>query len=140
MKRDHLDGLQRALDAVGGTMKLTRALGCSPGVVGNWRREGGIPASRVPDVSRVTGLAPHALRPDLYPAKHSGGFSEAQSPLEPEARALGLDPTAIAEAALRKAIGDEKARRWAEENREAIGAHTRYIEEHGPPLAKYRMF
>ena len=140
MERDHADGLQRALDAAGGTMALTRALGCSPGVVANWRRAGGIPASRVPEVSRLTGLAPHELRPDLYPATSAGGFAEVQSPLEPEARALGLDPAAITEAALRKAISDEKARRWAEENREAIEAHNRYFEENDTPLAKYRMF
>ena len=90
-------------------------------------------------VAEATGGAVTAA--DFFPGTvTSRGFAEAQSPLEPEARALGLDPAAIAEAALRKAISDEKARRWAEENREAIAAHIRYVEEFGPPLAKYRMF
>ena len=70
----------------------------------------------------------------------SAGFAEAQSPLHAEAASMGIDPAAIAETALKKAISDEKARRWAAENAEAIAAHNRYIEEHGLPLAKYRMF
>lgn len=90
-------------------------------------------------VAEATGGAVTAL--DFFPeASAARGFAEVQSPLEPEARALGLDPAAITEAALRKAISDEKARRWAEENREAIEAHNRYFEENDTPLAKYRMF
>lgn len=90
-------------------------------------------------VTEATGGAVTAA--DFFPdAGAPRGFAEAQSPLAPEARALGLDPAAIAEAALRKAISDEKARRWAEENQEAIEAHHRYIDEHGPPLAQFRMF
>ncbi len=134
-------GLERALDAAGGTMALTGALGCSPGVVGNWRREGGIPASRVPEVARVTGLSPGELRPDLFPrAEARAGFAETGAPLGPQARALGLDPDAIAGKALREAIGREKARRWAEENREAIEAWNRHFEENDTPLAEHRAF
>ena len=68
------------------------------------------------------------------------GLAEAQAPFASEARALGLDPDAIAAAALKKAISDEKARRWAEENREAIEVYNRYFEENDTPLAKYRAF
>jgi len=68
------------------------------------------------------------------------GSPDWATSLTNEAAALGLNPDAISAAALKKAIGDEKARRWAEENREAIAAHHRYVEEHGLPLAKYRMF
>ena len=57
-----------------------------------------------------------------------------------EAEALGLDGEAVCRKALRAAIGDAKAARWLEENRDAIDAHARYIEEHGTPLGKYRMF
>jgi DNA-binding transcriptional regulator YdaS (Cro superfamily) len=78
-----LDGLERALKAAGGTYSLTRALGyASPSVVGNWRRAGGIPAARVPDVARVTGLPPDVLRPDLFanaPKMHTG-MAETQPP------------------------------------------------------------
>lgn len=68
------------------------------------------------------------------------GFAETQAPFAAEARALGLDPESIAAKAVSDAIRAEKARRWQEENREAIEAHSRYVEEHGLPLAKYRMF
>jgi antitoxin CcdA len=54
--------------------------------------------------------------------------------------ALGLDAAALAERAVREAISAEKARRWLEENREAIEASNAWVEKHGLPLAKYRPF
>lgn len=57
-----------------------------------------------------------------------------------EAEALGLDGVAVCEAALRAAVGAAKAARWRDENREAIEAHARYVEEHGLPLGNHRMF
>lgn len=72
-------------------------------------------------------------------AETQAGFP-AEAPLAAEARALGLDPDAIAEAALREAVRAEKARRWLEENREAIEAHNRWVEKNELPLARYRMF
>ena len=36
--------------------------------------------------------------------------------------------------------GWSRAAACAEENREAIAAHASFIEEHGVPLAAYRMF
>lgn len=68
------------------------------------------------------------------------GFAETQAPFATEARALGLDPEAIAQKAVRDAIKAEKERRWLEENREAIEAQNAWVEKHGLPLAKYRMF
>jgi len=142
-----LQGLEKALTASGGTTALTRALGCSKSVVGNWRRAGGIPVAKAPDVSRVTGLPLHVLRPDVFTERLHAGFEDQQAPLEglaahasAEARALGLDPDAIAAAALRKAIADEKARRWQDENREAIDAWNKWTDENELPLAKHRMF
>lgn len=32
-----------------------------------WKR---VPAERVQDVARITGMKPHELRPDLYPPPH----------------------------------------------------------------------
>jgi antitoxin CcdA len=138
-----LDGLERALKAAGGTYALTRALGySSPSIIGNWRRAGGIPAARVPDVARVTGLPPEILRPDLFASapRMKKGMAETQAPFSTEARALGLDPEAIARKAICDAIKAEKERRWLEENREAIEAQNAWVEKHGVPLAKYRMF
>jgi len=34
----------------------------------------------------------------------------------------------------------EAAKRWIEENAEAIRSSNEYVEKHGLPLAKYRMF
>lgn len=46
---------------------LSRLLGISAPSVWEWRRRGRIPAERVLQVERVTGVSRHILRPDLYP-------------------------------------------------------------------------
>ena len=43
---------------------LARALGVTPGAVSQWDR---VPAERVIDVERLTGIPRHDLRPDIYP-------------------------------------------------------------------------
>jgi len=63
-----------------------------------------------------------------------------QSPFVEEAKLFGLDIAAIAAVAMREAVGAERARRWQQDNREAIEAHNRHIEEHGVPLAEHCMF
>ena len=35
---------------------------------------------------------------------------------------------------------DERIRRWREEHREAMEGWNRYVEEHGLPLERYRLF
>lgn len=44
--------------------QLARDLGITTGAVWQWRR---VPAERVVDVSRLTGIPREELRPDLYP-------------------------------------------------------------------------
>lgn len=129
--------LDRALAAAGGVTALARALALDPSTVSGWRQ---LPARHVGAVARLTGLAAHALRPDLFPENPKLDFAETQAPFATEARVLGLDPEAIARKAIRDAITAEKARRWQEENREAIAAQNEWVEKHGVPLAKYRMF
>jgi DNA-binding transcriptional regulator YdaS (Cro superfamily) len=51
----------------GSQAELARRLGIRPTSIIDWRRAGRIPAERVLEVSRVTGLSPHLLRPDIYP-------------------------------------------------------------------------
>ncbi len=46
--------------------KVADALGITQGAVSQWRR---VPAGRVLDVERVTGISRHVLRPDLYPVE-----------------------------------------------------------------------
>jgi len=57
-----------------------------------------------------------------------------------DAKAMGLNLSETAERAIAEAIREEKLRRWKEENREAMEAYNKYIEEHGLPLAEYRQF
>lgn len=58
-----------------------------------------------------------------------------------EARALGIDVEAACVRGLSESVKKtEQARRWAEENREAIAAHNAWVEENGLPLERYRMF
>ena len=56
-----------------------------------------------------------------------------------EARALGINLSREAENGIAKAVSEEKARRWKEENAEAIEGANRYLAEHGLPFAKYRV-
>ena len=43
---------------------LSRNLGITPGAVSQWRR---VPAERVLEVERITGVSRHDIRPDIYP-------------------------------------------------------------------------
>jgi DNA-binding transcriptional regulator YdaS (Cro superfamily) len=62
---------QAVLDAcekAGGQTALARALGLrSQGSISRWVATGRVPAERVLDIERITGVSRRALRPDLYP-------------------------------------------------------------------------
>ena len=51
------------------------------------------------------------------------------------ARELGLNVSAISDAALAEAVRAAKAEAWASENAEAIAERRAWIETHGAPLA-----
>jgi antitoxin CcdA len=57
-----------------------------------------------------------------------------------EARALGVNMSRVAEAAIAEAARLERNRRWREENREALEAYGREVERDGLPLARFRSF
>lgn len=57
-----------------------------------------------------------------------------------EARALGLNMSRLAEGAIAEAARVERNRRWRAENRDALDAYAREVEENGLPLAEYRTF
>lgn len=44
--------------------KLAKELGISTGAIAQWGR---VPAERLPDVERITGISRHDLRPDICP-------------------------------------------------------------------------
>ncbi len=66
-ERRPVGGINAAIEKAGGGAALARAIGVTRFAVQQWKGTG-IPASRVPAVSRVTGMALHELRPDLFDA------------------------------------------------------------------------
>lgn len=58
-------GVQAAIDAAGNMSKLADKLEISREAISQWRR---IPAERIIQVERATGVPRHLLRPDLYPS------------------------------------------------------------------------
>ncbi len=57
-----------AIEAAGNMSKLARLIGVTPQTVQKWNERGRVPAERVLQVERATGIARHKLRPDLYPS------------------------------------------------------------------------
>lgn len=60
---------------------------------------------------------------------------EIDSHLLEQARAAEIQMTILFERALKAALGpaaaEERARKWAEDNAEAIASHNRFVDEHG---------
>jgi DNA-binding transcriptional regulator YdaS (Cro superfamily) len=69
-----MNGLEKAIKAMGNASRLAEALNVTPMTVSHWRNRhhGVIPADRVTEVYRVTGVTPHELRPDQHPTPTSG--------------------------------------------------------------------
>ncbi|MCI2808083.1 type II toxin-antitoxin system CcdA family antitoxin [Eoetvoesiella caeni] len=57
-----------------------------------------------------------------------------------EAKALHINISQAAEAGVALAIKRKRTELWLKENKEAIDSSNAFVEEHGLPLAKYRMF
>ena len=56
------------------------------------------------------------------------------------ARALGLNMSRLAEAAIAEATRIERNRQWREANAAALHAYAQEVEDEGLPLAGYRSF
>lgn len=52
--------------------ELATKLGCGPNAISQWEQ---VPVRRVLEVSRITGIPRHELRPDMYPAKQEKGVA-----------------------------------------------------------------
>lgn len=61
--------LRQATKKAGGVAKLARLIGIRHNAFYVWKR---IPAERVLDIERATGITRHDLRPDLYPPYRDG--------------------------------------------------------------------
>jgi antitoxin CcdA len=57
-----------------------------------------------------------------------------------QARALKINISAACEAGLAAQVKAARAQQWLEENREAIQAYHKYVEENGLTLERYRTF
>lgn len=57
-----------------------------------------------------------------------------------EARALGLNLSAAAEAGVRLAVAEARAARWRAENAAALESSNDWVEANGLPLARLRPF
>lgn len=60
----------RAITAAGGPSAVGRSIGITPQAVGQWER---VPAERVLGLSRLSGIPPHEIRPDIYPPPSKTG-------------------------------------------------------------------
>ena len=60
--------VDRIIEAAGGVAKLAAALNLKHSSIIGWRVRGSVPAGRVADVARVTGISPALIRPDLAAA------------------------------------------------------------------------
>ena len=63
--------VKNACAAVGGQVKLAALIKVSPQAVNLWVTKNKVPAERVLDVERASGISRHELRPDLYPVTSS---------------------------------------------------------------------
>lgn len=64
--------VKTGVDAVLAVMKaavLADKIGVTRAAVQYWKRKGEVPAERLGDVARATGIAPNIIRPDLFPAE-----------------------------------------------------------------------
>jgi DNA-binding transcriptional regulator YdaS (Cro superfamily) len=68
------ESLQRAISLVGGGTRLARALGVTKQAVSAWRRP---PALHVAEISRLSGIDPHQLRPDIFPRPKTDEVTES---------------------------------------------------------------
>jgi len=57
-----------------------------------------------------------------------------------EARALGLNLSAAAEAGLRQAVAEARAEQWRTENAAALASSNAWVAARDLPLARYRPF
>ena len=79
------------------------------------------------------------MRPDPSSRRATANLSLAETLLA-EARALDINLSRAAETGIATAVAEEKARRWRQENREAIEHYNAWVEENGLPLEAHRVF
>ena len=76
-------------------------------------------------------------RPTRNKTKKSVNLS-IDAGLVAEAKAAGINLSALLECALLSTVREKRWQKWREENREATDSMNRYVEQNGLPLRKYR--
>lgn len=66
------DIIKQAIQAAGGATRLANLLGIKAPSIHSWKR---VPPARVLSVSKITGIPPWKLRPDIYPENESTGVA-----------------------------------------------------------------
>jgi len=57
----------RIIDSYGGAAALARRMDISRNAIWQWRKKDRVPAERVLDLEKLTGVSRHEIRPDIYP-------------------------------------------------------------------------
>lgn len=70
-----IDSIRHIARKAGGLKSLARQLGIKHQSLYSWRN--GVPADRVLDVERITGISRHELRPDVFGAPPSTDHGRA---------------------------------------------------------------
>jgi antitoxin CcdA len=73
------------------------------------------------------------------PSRRATNLSVSQTVLD-EARSMDINLSRAAEDGIRQAVAAEKARRFRDEYADVIRSNNEYVEKHGLPLEKYRLF
>ena len=63
--------MDRIIKAGGGQSELARKLDIRQQAISQWVARGRVPAERVLEVERVTGVPRQQIRPDIYPVERS---------------------------------------------------------------------
>jgi len=72
--------LERVFREAGGVTRIARHFGIHHSAVCQWRVRGEIPAERVPEIARLSGVPRHELRPDLWEAPAGADVAPLHAP------------------------------------------------------------
>lgn len=84
-------------------------------------------------------MASRSVRQDTVQIRRATNVS-LNTQLVATARDLDLNLSRACEEGLKAAIAAERAKRWHDENRDAIIASNTWVAERGLPLEKFRLF
>ena len=85
-------------------------------------------------------MATRLSRRDDAPTVRRATNISLDTKLVEAAKEYGINLSRACEEGLAKQVSAERNRRWQEDNKEAIEASNAWVEKHGLPLEKYRLF